>query len=517
MQISIILCNMKSCQLPAGEGGLENPEGSPLIDRARSHVISFPQLARDETVFSLLSRACYLGGFPTATAASVAFLGNTKAGLLFDFPARLSHLSGLMRGRLSEPSILARDGTVLPFYTRFRVDTVANRAIAMMCGDSVATLKHDLGLRASAAGTQFAVKACPECLAEDTHEHGVAYWHRAQQLPGVTVCPKHGIWLLKSRAVGQGKQRTFLLPSQIAWERQPADDRAQKLQSRARKFAHLAVAALESDLPGGFDAEVLYYTYRHGLKACGYLSAGGRLRLESLHNFFRDHLAITPDRIRLCRSDVSRETDALIDVLRSKRRTHNTLPHLVLVDSLFDSWEHFSQTYEWERAMNLPRDFRSGYSEASTKRATDTIGNTTRTRPDRSNGCISVITSYMRNNPDVTRSQLVNACGASWRWLYRNNRTWLDANAPAPLPRTRRYSSWVDWNKRDSVLLSLIEHEYRSISFSRGGRVTPTTILRKLGAMPFAIQLRKMPRSANALRQIADRIANQRLKSVDPR
>lgn len=38
---------------------------------------------------------------------------------------------------------------------------------------------------------------CPSCVSEDIGFHGVAYWRRAHQLPGLSVCTKHAAILLE--------------------------------------------------------------------------------------------------------------------------------------------------------------------------------------------------------------------------------------------------------------------------------------------------------------------------------
>lgn len=38
---------------------------------------------------------------------------------------------------------------------------------------------------------------CPSCVSEDIGFHGIDYWRRAHQLPGVSVCTKHAVVLLE--------------------------------------------------------------------------------------------------------------------------------------------------------------------------------------------------------------------------------------------------------------------------------------------------------------------------------
>lgn len=39
------------------------------------------------------------------------------------------------------------------------------------------------------------VRLCQACVIADRDRFGMAYWHRAHQMPGVVTCPTHGTWL----------------------------------------------------------------------------------------------------------------------------------------------------------------------------------------------------------------------------------------------------------------------------------------------------------------------------------
>ncbi|MCM2482396.1 TnsD family transposase [Burkholderia glumae] len=472
--------------------------------------IALPDLASDETVFSLLARAHRLGGYASAITTSRIFLGDDKAALLFDFPRRLRDLSHHLHGQLSDPVVLATTATCLPFFTRFRDRTVEERAIQKMCGQSVAALKDDLGLRACAAGPQPAVKACEDCMSEDLATLGVAYWHRVHQLPGVVMCPIHSSPLVESTRISQGKQTTLLLPDELRWVRSAREMQNAGAKSGALNLATLAAAALAQQLPGEFSAEALYHTYRHGLNAAGFLSRGNRLRLASLQKHLGSYISRLPMSVRLCRPELSRETDALADILRTTTKTFNTLPHLVLIDFLFGSWNQFVSTYEWERTMcREPDRPRGSQTNLTSANAHNGLSRVDRNSPHRDQ-CVAIILEYVRAHPDCTRSKLIKACGGPWRWLYRHDRSWLTANTPRPLPRSRRYGTWVNWAERDAILLESIDRERRDLALSRTSRITPNTVLRTLGTVPFSVRLEKMPRSAARLAEIAEQIRCQR-------
>ncbi len=57
----------------------------------------------------------------------------------------------------------------------------------------------------------------------------------------------------------------------------------------------------------------------------------------------------------------------------------------------------------------------------------------------------------------------------TYTWLYRNDRAWLDAHKPAPLPQRSR-SLPVDWAARDERLSGLVREAALRLMEERGVR-----------------------------------------------
>lgn len=155
----------------------------------------FPAAFPDETLHSVLSRYARLCGvrsvkvafagarFPAAFSQSVAF------------PSRLDDLvEALPCGTgLSVAEVIMRH-TLLPYYAPFVSQDQVDQALALMAGNG-AGLMLKLGVNASRLGFASRTRFCPKCVAQDQVRGGVAYWHRVHTLPGVLVCPYHGILL----------------------------------------------------------------------------------------------------------------------------------------------------------------------------------------------------------------------------------------------------------------------------------------------------------------------------------
>lgn len=67
------------------------------------------------------------------------------------------------------------------------------------------------------------LQSCPQCRIRDVKEFGEAYWHRIHQIPGISVCPSHGVPLQRaiSPAIKSTNSRSlvpsYLTPSEASW------------------------------------------------------------------------------------------------------------------------------------------------------------------------------------------------------------------------------------------------------------------------------------------------------------
>ena len=155
----------------------------------------FPSAFPDETLHSLVSRYVRLCGFRSWHGA---FAG-AKSALVFSqdvaFPCRLDDLANMLPScvELSVAEIIGRH-TLLPYYAPFVSQSQVEHACASMAGVGRG-LMLKLGVNASRVEFASRVRFCEECIAQDQVEGGVSYWHRVHMLPGVLVCPYHGILL----------------------------------------------------------------------------------------------------------------------------------------------------------------------------------------------------------------------------------------------------------------------------------------------------------------------------------
>src|SRR5471030_42975 len=152
----------------------------------------------DETLFSLCSRQhLVMGNLDPATTSS-AILGLRRQFIKHDIPCGISALeqTGFTYWGSAESILL--NHTIFPLFVPFQNKIKIEDAIKTLKGDRIDSIKYRLGLVSSGFGAEHPLKACPHCMHEDVHAHGVAYWHLTHQYPGVLICPRHQAWLMAS-------------------------------------------------------------------------------------------------------------------------------------------------------------------------------------------------------------------------------------------------------------------------------------------------------------------------------
>lgn len=159
----------------------------------------FPPAYPDELLYSLLARFHrHVGEISPKRTLDVLF-GNrlVRAGVLLQ--GHLQALSArLPAQRELTPGRLLADFTLSPYLTAFQPEELrltVRDALFLGHGEWV-TVR--LGLAASRVQVATALRYCPACRSEMLSLLGELYWRRDHQLPGVTVCPEHGVRLRDS-------------------------------------------------------------------------------------------------------------------------------------------------------------------------------------------------------------------------------------------------------------------------------------------------------------------------------
>ena len=479
----------------------------------------FPRLdwLPDETLFSLCSRQHLLMGNLNAATTSNAVLGLRQQFIKHDIPCGISALerNGFEYWGSAESILL--DHTIFPLFVPFQNKVKIEDAIRTVKSDRLDSIKYRLGLVSSGFGAEHPLKACPYCMREDVHSHGVAYWHLTHQYPGVLICPRHQAWLWASTKSRRWSGRfEWSLPAKEFLIEQTS---SQKLWSRP---VFLALADNVIDLASigratSFEPCAVATAYRTALLQES-RSASLLDRTEPLRRF---HL------FESLPADKKSSESFVNQLVRTPRRSIHPLKHLILIGWLFDDLHSFLEAYKAEVARSA-QQVASTPSRAPNKRVSLSSSPAKNPlRPKRLKGqfkedllsklaegvskqvlcdelqiSVSTINKLLRAHPatyamalkarhcreiDEHRSQwqhlhslyrelgvqaLRNTMPPLYAWLYRNDKAWLIAEEQTFAKPAHVNKHPVDWDARDYRLLSMLQTACESIALPQRGPVT---------------------------------------------
>lgn len=289
----------------------------------------------------------------------------------------------------------------------------------------VATGDQAFDLTADVFGGMCRWRFCPQCLQTDIAEAGVAWWHRAHQLPTSIVCAEHGCSLLWLDVKRHRAHERFILPT---------DQNGLPVLNMAAIAAEnpglwTALAKLGRDAlddqaepPSALDVHGALIA---GLHQQGLLTRGGNLRRDDFMASFSLRIG------RISAPGILRRMDAVVEPLSLVHgiwpggRSRPTLIRLLLVHWLFGTWRSFLQRCNWERlwgAVSLP--------EVVAEKAQE---------PIRSDGLRNkhrdVCRAFQAEFPSASRSAFWRTCPASLRWLKRYDAAWLEFHFPGGGPK----------------------------------------------------------------------------------
>lgn len=250
-----------------------------------------PPIYPDELLYSLIARTHLHLGSTSSKQTIEMFFGSRNVRASVALPTHLGALScRLPPERTLSPESLLCDFTLYPYLTAFQSREVRDEvAAALICGNSD-WINVRLGLAASRVRPSDALRFCPSCKAMMMRDQGELYWRRAHQLPGVLICPDHGIPLADSRVVpGLAGRHDFIAAEGANCpevDRLPIWTEDQICLDILFKVAQASRAILEHP-PAARPLAAWGEYYQTGLRALGFAKGRSRIDQEHLRLTFR--------------------------------------------------------------------------------------------------------------------------------------------------------------------------------------------------------------------------------------
>lgn len=158
---------------------------------------------RDELLYGWLTRLSDANGFSNLRAFVNAYIApnsseseKSRRVLKYDLLEDFENIYEALGLNVSKADLFLRTG-LFPYYALFM--TEAQQADII----DEAFLNNEKTSLSAVTKTKMisSLNLCPQCMQEDKKRIGRFYYHRAHQLPGVTVCEKHGCVLCQYKGI----------------------------------------------------------------------------------------------------------------------------------------------------------------------------------------------------------------------------------------------------------------------------------------------------------------------------
>ncbi len=304
----------------------------------------FPAGLPDETLHSRASRYHYLSGNLHDRYTLQDLFGSHTFAPTSNLPSHLLALCArLPRQMATSPDELIEEATLFPYFRPFLSKTQVNACRQAMLSNNAGDLKITMGVVASRIGGDNSFRYCQACVKADDHDHGIAYWHRVHQLPGVLVCPRHGEPLFElGHYWMKSHKHNLFLPSapevvSVSYPYQIHTKHIDYLTKIAVDSAALLVAR-----QGMIERADLSTHYRDRAHKQGWLGPGERLRIDDVQQAATRCMELLPP--LKCFRFVATGEQWILKLMRKHRSSMHPLKHLLLLTILQSDWASLGQS-----------------------------------------------------------------------------------------------------------------------------------------------------------------------------
>lgn len=229
-----------------------------------------PNALPDELLFSRIVRFLSVSGLSTSKFLSTVY-DNSKASIHPYLTAGLNNLAELSDEKVDN---LLYQQTLAPVFMSC-LPLHANEIYLGLVSSNNYTATRASQLSCVREREPLSLKCCAQCVKSDIGNHGVAYWHRSHQIPGIESCSKHPIWLVHV-ALPERIRTNIGLPAIHDLCRKSSQS-SFELARYANKF----LSAKEDRCPN-----ISLDFYRERLRELGYVTKYNRIRRRLLSSEF---------------------------------------------------------------------------------------------------------------------------------------------------------------------------------------------------------------------------------------
>ncbi|MCW7556371.1 TnsD family transposase [Endozoicomonas gorgoniicola] len=243
-------------------------------------IIKFPEPFPDETFYSWIARYHDHSANGLYKFTAYRLYGESPSCAIYGLPSGLKPFCENLRPLIIYcPEEIIDSHTILPYFSSAVIKQRIDKARTKMLQPSNTGIHGQLGSLTSLVKNFRYLRYCPVCLDDDEKHMGEPYWHRSHQLPGVLVCPFHGVPTLNATV---DKQSHKHLHYASARQHARAHLRQKKIQPDNKL---LSIARASSDLLKGYKTLMSGRAYREELLKKGF-NQGRFINQDKLYRHF---------------------------------------------------------------------------------------------------------------------------------------------------------------------------------------------------------------------------------------
>lgn len=161
----------------------------------------FPTPYPDELLYSAIARYHVRSGITSPKATIKELFASRTATAVVDMPCNIDALVKAVPTFLKlKAEQLIQEHTLYPYYMVFQTNDKCSKIMQAMRSSYGGDIHTRVGIMASSVKNLENLRFCHKCMETDLKVYGEYYWHRIHQVPGVMVCPEHGVLIQDSNA-----------------------------------------------------------------------------------------------------------------------------------------------------------------------------------------------------------------------------------------------------------------------------------------------------------------------------
>jgi hypothetical protein len=575
----------------------------------------------DELLYSVIARYHIRSGNLSPKSTIEELFSSRTASSIADMPCNIDILIKKVPVFMKlKAEQLIQENTLYPYYMVFQTNDKCSEIMQAMRGAYGGDIHTKVGIMASSVKSPENLRFCHKCMETDLKVYGEYYWHRIHQVPGVIVCPEHGVFIQDSTVnLLKTNKHKFIAADDTNCINRSSVNHSSIVTARLYElskdiqwiFNNFKKVRCSSNFKNGLRNSYLYV-----LKNKGLATTNGRVYQAE---FCNDFISFYQDSfLSIVQSSIGSnyEDSWVASILRKHRKAFHPLRHLLLiryligsVDSFFVETENYlpfgngpwpclnpiathyksfvvkeltithcadtklpvgtfkcecgfvysrrgpdktaSDIYkigrikkfgvEWEQKLTLL----SKKKELSLREIARQMGcdvNTVKKyisvlkKPDNiadADTCTidnlytahdpnvqqihrNIWLNLIKQNPNMSKTQLRQLAKASFVWLYRHDRQWLNENSPKICKERQDYKK-IDWEKRDKNTLEQAKIAVKELlaSKEKPQKLTISGIGKRIGLLSLLEKhIDKIPETKAFIESVIENDAEYRKRRV---